>query len=188
MGVEVPVIEPNVILRIPREPNGGSPGVLGTDIGVVEPAPDELYTLSRAPARLTHDKAPLPLYGLLTALLLPSCARDGEEEIRWRPWRSFARPFSFAGRSIGMASECWMERAGASKIMSGKGLDMAAMCIVLMSPIECGVLVSSLLQELRRSLTRKRRGSYCYRASVAIQRAWSSPKCASARCGSQMAG
>ena len=51
-------------------------------------------------------------YGLLVALFLPNCAREGDEEMRWRPCSSLARPLSFAGASMGMASECSIGMAG----------------------------------------------------------------------------
>lgn len=77
-------------------------------------------------AKLTQDNEPLPLYGLLVARFRLNCTRDGEEEIRWRPWRSFARPLSFGG-SIGIASECsigMLELLEACRAALGAGLAM----------------------------------------------------------------
>lgn len=99
--------------------------------------PDELdeYELSNglgelADAKLTQDIAPLlPAYGLLVARLRPNCLRDGEEEIRCKLCLSLAFPLSFAGGSMGMASECSIAMSDglvASIITSGKGLAMIA--------------------------------------------------------------
>jgi len=74
-------------------------------------------------AKLTQDSEPLvPPYGLLDARFRPICAREGEEEIRCRFWRSLAFPLSFAGDSIGIASECsivMLELLASAEIASG---------------------------------------------------------------------
>ena len=65
-------------------------GEPGTEVGAVEyPPPDDCeeydspYGRGELPeARLTHDRVPLPAYGLLVALFLPICANEGEDEIR----------------------------------------------------------------------------------------------------------
>lgn len=82
-----------------------------------------------ADAKLKEDCAALLLYGLLDALFRPSCARDGEEEIRCRPCRSLVLPLSLVGGPIAMASECSIGIAivaepSASIIMSDKALAM----------------------------------------------------------------
>jgi hypothetical protein len=71
---------------------------------------------------------PLPLYGLLDALLRLNCTRDGDDEIRCSPCNSFALPFSFAGGPMGMASECsigMLPELWTSSIISGTALAMA---------------------------------------------------------------
>jgi hypothetical protein len=81
----------------------------------------EEYELSRfagepPDAKLTHDNAALlPEYGLLVALLRPSCAREGEEDI-------------LAGGSMRIASERSIgisEEPAASRMTSGNALAMA---------------------------------------------------------------
>jgi hypothetical protein len=140
-GVEVSCVAYST-LRIgirPYEPskNGVSiPGVVGTEVGAVEyPPPDEFeeYELSKGlgelgDARLTQDNAPLLLtYGLLVARLRPNCLRDGVDDIRCRLCFSLAFPWSLAGGSMGIASECSMgisEETAASRITSDKVLAM----------------------------------------------------------------
>jgi hypothetical protein len=121
----------------PSENGVSMPGVPGTEVGAVEyPPPDELdeYELSKflgelADAKLTQDKVPLvPPYGLLVARLRPNCLRDEVEEIRCRLCFSLAFPLSFAGGSIGIASECSIgmsEELAASRTASGRALAMA---------------------------------------------------------------
>ena len=113
------------------------PGVLDTEVGAVEYSPvDELeeYELSNGlgelgDAKLTQDNAPLlPEYGLLVARLLPSCFREDEDDIRCRLCLNLAFPLSFAGNSMGIASECSIgtsDELAASRITFGKALAMA---------------------------------------------------------------
>ena len=140
-GVKV-LTMPCSTLRIairPYEPSKTGisiPGVVGIEVGAVEyPPPDELdeYEFSKflgelADAKLTQDNAPLlPPYGLLVARLRPNCLRDGVDEIRCRLCFSLAFPLSFAGGSMGIASECSIgisEELAASRITSGKALSM----------------------------------------------------------------
>ena len=53
-------------------------------------------------AKLTHDSEALPLYGLLTALLRPSCVIELDEDMRCSPCSNFVRLLFFGG-SIGIA-------------------------------------------------------------------------------------
>ena len=123
-------------LYVPSVNGVSIPGVPGTEVGAVEyPPPDELdeYKWSKlrgelAYARLTQDNVPLvPPYGLLVARLRPNCLRDEVDEIRCRLCFSLAFPLSFAGGSIGIASERSIgmaEELATSRIASGKALAM----------------------------------------------------------------
>jgi hypothetical protein len=100
------------------------------------PPPDELeeYELSKkgreelVDAKLTQDNSPLlPAYGLLLARLRPNCLRDGVEEIRCKLCFNLAFPLSFAGGSMGIASERSIgisEDMTVSRVTSGKALAM----------------------------------------------------------------
>lgn len=117
--------------------NGVLSGEPGAEVGAVEYPPPEVweeYELSKtrgdpilSPFRLTQDKEPLPLYGLLVALLRPIFVIEGEEDIRWM--NLGIRLFLDGSMEMGMALECSIgvaEELPASSIASA--IEFAMVC------------------------------------------------------------
>lgn len=55
-----------------------------------------------------QDKEPRVLYGLLVALRRPSCAREGEDDIRCKWWIIRCRPFNFLSAILTAAEVSWL--------------------------------------------------------------------------------